>query len=41
MSVVGLCLWLVAIAWPGWQIPIMLVGVAMLMFAVFGLLTEP
>lgn len=36
----GLGLWLFAIAWPGWQIPIMLVGVAMVMFAVFGLLTD-
>ena len=39
MIVVGLALWLLAIAWPGWQMPIMLLGVALVMAAVFGLLT--
>jgi fatty acid desaturase len=39
MIAVGLALWLFAIAWPGWQMPIMLLGVAMVVAAVFGLLT--
>lgn len=39
MVVIGLALWLLAIAWPGWQLPIMLLGVALVMAAVFGLLT--
>jgi ABC-type sulfate transport system permease component len=38
MIAVGLALWLIAIASPGWQMPIMLLGVAMVMAAVFGLL---
>ena len=40
MIVVGLALWLTAIAWPGRQMPIMLAGVAMVVVALFGLLTE-
>jgi hypothetical protein len=34
MIVLGLALWALAIAWPSWQMPIMLVGGAMVMFAV-------
>jgi len=40
MIVVGLSAWAFAIAWPGWQMPIMLLGVALVMWAVYGLLTE-
>ena len=38
---VGLAAWLFAIAWPGWQLPIMLLGVALVVSAVYGLVTEP
>jgi hypothetical protein len=40
MIVLGLAFWALAIAWPGWQMPIMLLGVALVMWAVYGLLTE-
>ena len=40
MIAVGLATWLFAIVWPGWQIPIMTLGVALVMFAVFGLLSD-
>ena len=36
----GLAFWLFAIAWPGYQIPIMLLGVALVMWAVFGLIVD-
>jgi hypothetical protein len=40
MVVLGLVIWAGAIAYPGWQIPSMLLGVAMVVFASFGLLSE-
>lgn len=40
MIVVGLGIWLVAIAWPGWSIPGLLLGAAMVAFASFSLMTE-
>lgn len=40
MIVVGLALWLLAIAWPGWHMPIMMAGVAMVVWASYGLLAE-
>lgn len=36
MVAVGLAAWLFAIAWPGWQIPIMLLGVAAVVWATPG-----
>ena len=40
MIVLGLVIWLVAIAWPRWPIPGLLLGSAMVAWASFGLLTE-
>ena len=41
MIVVGLALWALPIALPGWQMmPIALLGVALVVWAVYGLLTE-
>lgn len=40
MVVVGLVIWVVAIAWPGWSLPGLLLASALVGFAVFGLLTE-
>jgi thiol:disulfide interchange protein len=40
MIILGLAIWLVAIAWPGWSMPGLLLGAAMVAFATFGLLTE-
>jgi len=34
MIVVGLLIWLVAIAWPGWSIPALLLGAVMVAEAV-------
>jgi hypothetical protein len=34
-------IWLVAVAWPGWSIPGLLLGAVMVAWATFGLLTEP
>ena len=39
MIVLGLTIWLVAIAWPGWSLPGLLLGAAMVSWACFGLLT--
>ena len=40
MVVVGLGIWLVAIVWPGWSIPALLLGSLMVAWASFGLMTE-
>lgn len=40
MIVVGLAAWLFAIAWPGYQWGFMLLGIAAVMWAVYGLLTD-
>jgi len=40
MVAVGLLIWLVAIAWPGWSLPGLLLGAMMVAFASFGLMTE-
>jgi hypothetical protein len=40
MIVLGLAIWLVAIAWPGWSISGLLLGAMMVAWASFGLLTE-
>lgn len=40
MVVLGVVLWALAIAWPGWQWPIMLLGVALVMWAIFGLVAD-
>lgn len=40
MVVVGLVIWLVAIAYPGWSLPGLLLGAAMVARASFGLMTE-
>jgi hypothetical protein len=40
MIVVGLAVWLVAIAWPGMQVSILLFPGALVAWATFGLLTE-
>ena len=40
MIVVGLAIWLVAIAWPGWSLPGLLLGALMVAWASFGLMTE-
>ena len=37
---VGLAFWLFAIAWPGWQMPIMLLGVALVVWAVYGRIAD-
>lgn len=37
----GLLIWAVAIAWPGWLLPGLLLGALMVVFASFGLITEP
>ena len=41
MVVVGLMIWAIAIAWPGWSMPGLVLGSTMVAFASFGLLTEP
>ena len=41
MIATGLVIWLVAIAWPGWSLPGLLLGAAMVAWATFELLTEP
>jgi hypothetical protein len=40
MVVLGLVIWAAAIAWPGYQWPIMVFGAVLVSWAVFGLLTE-
>ena len=40
MIVLGLAIWLVAIAWPGRSIPGLLLGSMMVAWASFGLMTE-
>ena len=40
MIVLGLVIWLVAIAWPGWSLPGLLLGASMVAFASFGLMVE-
>jgi hypothetical protein len=40
MIVVGFVIWLVAIAWPGWSLPGLVLGAAMVAWASFGLMTE-
>jgi fatty acid desaturase len=40
MIILGLALWATAIAWPGFQWPVMLLGVALVMAAVFGLMVD-
>jgi len=37
---VGLAFWLLAVAWPGMQITILVLSGALVAFAAFGLLTE-
>lgn len=40
MVVVGLVIWAVSIALPGWSLPGLLLGAAMVAFASFGLMVE-
>ena len=40
MVAIGLVIWAVAIAWPGWSIPGLLLGALTVAWATFGLLTE-
>ena len=37
---IGLAFWLLAVAWPGMQVSILVLSGALVGFAVFGLLTE-
>ena len=40
MIVVGLVIWLVAIALPGWSLPGLLLGAIMVAWATFGLIVD-
>jgi hypothetical protein len=40
MIVVGLAIWVVAVAWPGWSLPGLLLGAMMVSVASYGLMVE-